>query len=570
MDNSKNTLADLFVDYLNNLSVKYVFGVPGGGIEPLYDALARSQRRGRVVPVIARHESGAAFMADGYYHSSGKLGVCCATTGPGSTNLLTGVASAFVNHTPLLVITAQTNLADFGRQGLQESSCTGVNVIGMFEHCTHYNTLVSHPDQFEHKLLSALIAAFQMMGPVHLSVPRDILKYPIGSDKPKFNAKEIIHRSRLVDFQAIDVCVELIKESKNGVILLGESACSVREEIMHLAKIKGMKILTTPQGRGLMSFDCPDYYGSVGFAGHSSAASVLSSTMPDLILCIGSNLGELASDGWNPDILTANLIHIDSDTIHFRSSPMARLQVSGALDAIFPLLLQRLDTDPAVVNVNGSQQVPVKHVILDPIYENETAFEAISPANIIRALPQFLPKNSRYFADSGASLAWAIHYLDPYYEPAEKEMMFRNCFDFGAMGWAIGNAVGAALADPTRPAVCITGDGSMLMNGQEITVAIQHKLPVIFVVLNDSALGMVKHGQRLAGAEQVGTELPLVNFVTMASALGVRGISIGCVDDLSELSLLEIIQLDGPLILEAYIDQEAVPPINSRIKQLTR
>jgi len=140
-------MADLLVAYLEQLGVEYVFGVPGGAIEPLYDALARSERRGGVRAVVARHETGAAFMADGYARNSGKLGVCCSTTGPGATNMITGVASAYENNVPMLVITAQTAISTFGKGAIQDSSCTGVNTVGLYSHCTRYNTLISHIDQ---------------------------------------------------------------------------------------------------------------------------------------------------------------------------------------------------------------------------------------------------------------------------------------------------------------------------------------------------------------------------------------------------------------------------------------
>mgnify|MGYP001288645923 CR=1 FL=1 len=186
------TYADLIVDYLSQIDVEYVFGIPGGAIEGLFDALARrhkgeipqtsvhhsralERKRSRSVSgpqmVVARHETGAAFMADGYARSTGKLGVCCSTTGPGATNLLTGVANAYVDRVPMLVITPQTALPSFGQRGFQESSSDLVDVVSIFDHCTRYSSLVSHPDQLEGKLFTALSTAFRRpRGPVHLSI----------------------------------------------------------------------------------------------------------------------------------------------------------------------------------------------------------------------------------------------------------------------------------------------------------------------------------------------------------------------------------------------------------------
>ncbi|MCK4690724.1 MAG: thiamine pyrophosphate-binding protein, partial [Desulfuromonadales bacterium] len=170
-------LADLLVEQLEQIGVEYIFGVPGGAIEPLYNAMARSSRKGGLRPIVARHESGAAFMADGYARETGKLGVCCSTTGPGATNLITGVASAYTDHIPLLVITAQTRLPDFSMGAFQESSADVTDILGMFEHCTRYNTIVTHADQLEKKLAAAFVTALQPpKGPAHLSVPVDLLR----------------------------------------------------------------------------------------------------------------------------------------------------------------------------------------------------------------------------------------------------------------------------------------------------------------------------------------------------------------------------------------------------------
>ena len=171
------TLSDLIIDYLEQFGVEYVFSVPGGPIGSLYDSLARSEKRGGPRSILARHEAGGVFMADGYARETGKIGVCCATTGPGATNLITGVASAYTDHIPLLVITAQTRLPYFSMGAFQESSADVTDILGMFEHCTRYNTMVTHADQLEKKLAAALTTALRPpKGPAHLSVPFDLLR----------------------------------------------------------------------------------------------------------------------------------------------------------------------------------------------------------------------------------------------------------------------------------------------------------------------------------------------------------------------------------------------------------
>ncbi|MGE5467410.1 MAG: thiamine pyrophosphate-binding protein, partial [Ignavibacteria bacterium] len=215
-------VADILVSYLEQIGVEVVFGIPGGAIEPLYNALARSARRGGPRHVLARHESGAAFMADGYARETGKLGVCCATSGPGATNLITGVSCALDNGIPMLVITGQPALPTFGRGPLQESACTGINTLGMFQHCTLYNSLVSHPKQFEAKLVGALQRATRApRGPAHLSMPVDVFRSPSPHAATSYDLRGLLQPSALIDDSAVDALCELLATANKIVVLVG-------------------------------------------------------------------------------------------------------------------------------------------------------------------------------------------------------------------------------------------------------------------------------------------------------------------------------------------------------------
>lgn len=180
-------------------------------------------------------------------------------------------------------------------------------------------------------------------------------------------------------------------------------------------------------------------------------------------------------------------------------------------------------------------------------------------------LPGMLPSSARFHIDAGNSWAWATHYLH-----LNSISNYRIAMGFGSMGWAPGAAVGAASAQDEAPVVCITGDGSYLMSGQEITVAVQQRLSIIFIVLNDSVFGMVKHGQRIGGAEQIGYELPRVDFSLMAQAVGARGIAIRSAQAFDELDIHSLLDGNGPVLLDIHIDSEEVPPMASRLKGLGR
>lgn len=570
-------LGDRLINYLERLGVEYVFGVPGGAIEPLYNALARSARRGGPRPVVARHESGAAFMAQGYAAATGKLGVCCATTGPGATNTLTGVASAYQEEVPLLVITAQTPLSTFGKGGFQESSCDGVDTLGLFAHCTRYNSLVSHGAQLEHKLVAALMAAFgDTPGPVHLTFPVDVLRSPAPVGGQPCDIRSLLVKPSLVDEPLVKRLWDKLA-GKKLAILIGDGCSEAADHIVAFAERTGARLVTTPAAKGLVEPYHPLYRGVFGFAGHPCARQSLVDPSVDSVLVVGSSLSEWDTAGWDIDPeLYSRLIHIDASDAHLARSPMACLHVRGRIKAVFERLLGYLQThgsrspdfhDGIATEVSASPDRA-----LQPLFLGETGTEyteraqGVKPQWLMDKLGRCFPPGTRFLADVGNSTAWAIHYLNP--ANPGRVNWFGATTRYAAMGWAIGMAVGVAMADRERPVVCITGDGSMLMNGQELTVAVAENLPVVFVVLNDGALGMVKHGQRMAKAEPVAFQLPPVDFAAIAKAQGARGIRIGSSKELDALDTHALCGSSGPVLIDVHVDPDAVPPMGTRIKVL--
>jgi acetolactate synthase I/II/III large subunit len=594
---SRLDVADLLVAYLQQLGIDYVFGVPGGAIEPLYNALARSERRGGPRPVVARHEAGAAFMADGYTRETGKLGVCCATSGPGATNLITGVACAYDNGIPMLVLTGQPALPAFGKRALQESACTGVNTLAMFRHCTRYNSLISHPEQFEPKLIAALMRASRTpRGPVHLTMPLDILRSPSPLPSPSYDLCKLLQPSAMLDEQAIELLADMVSAAKRIVLLIGGWCGEASGELLRFAEMMGCRVVATPDGKGLVNQDHPLYRGVFGFAGHASADAALCDESVDLILAVGTSMGEWTSSGWSASLLNERLVHVDESDDHLARSPMARLHVRGRILTVFERLGERLRGMrlPAGQRTQRSRnERPTENHGYGPELELEPgALEKqssdatpIKPQRLMRDLGRLLPRSTRYLADSGNSVAWAIHYL----YPQDRRMSERRAsggrknvagrrkteggwlrvtMDFAPMGWAIGGAVGTAMGSPDTPVVCITGDGSMLMNGQEMSVAVAEGLTVIYVVLNDAALGMVKHGQRMAGAERIAYQLPPTDFAALGRALGAEAHTVHSPADLEALDFDAICRRKGPTLLDVHIDPEEVPPMNLRMQIL--
>ncbi len=597
------TYSDLIVDYLAQVGVEYVFGIQGGAIEPFYNAIARRRRKGGMLDtsvgdraqsrkrdtllygpqaVFARHETGAAFMAEGYYRESGKMGVCCATTGPGTTNLITGVASAYAEFTPMLVITPQSALPSFGRSAFQESTPDAVNVVGMFDHCTRYNSMVTHPDQLEGKLITAIAKAFQHpRGPVHLSIPTDILKTSLAFEPIFMNIATQLREPWTVDSQALsqfktDVLASVSRHEKL-VLMLGHACGDAIVEIERFAELCDADIISTPGGTRWINAHNKRYKGVFGFSGHPSSRKALEDPQVGKIIAVGTGLGETSTAGWDRALLNNKLIHVESCADNFVQSPMARLHVFGNKRAIFKEVVAALEQFQATnapladqsrlpASADNEDDIDPKKLPEQLEYLNgRAAFDdstPIKPQRLMHFLSSHLPSHTRYFLDTGNSWAWGLHYLH-----LRLPGNLRIAMNFGSMGWAIGAAVGSALAC-NEPTVCITGDGSVLMSGQEITVALERKLPLIFLVLNDSAYGMIKHGQRLGTAERVGWQLPVTDFAGMAKAMGANGIVINSSADLQAIDFEAVFESNKPTLLDVRIDPNEIPPMGERVKIL--
>lgn len=567
---STATYADMIVNYLQLLGIDQVFGVPGGAIEPLLNALARSERNGGPRLIVARHECGAAFMAEGYSRETGKMGVVCATTGPGATNLITGICSAISEEVPMLVITAQTPLPKFGKRALQESSCTAIDTVGLFRHCTRYNTLISHHEQLESKLVSALMAAHRTpQGPAHISIPSDVLRTP-AQIKPHIHADLLIHDFFVSDESAINRLCEKLGRVDTIAVYVGNGAGSAHKEIIQFIELTGAAFVTGPMGKSWVDETHPQYRGVYGFAGHESAKELFQGDKIDLIIAVGAALGEMGTGGWNDDLLNTKLVHIDSSVEHFTRSPMANLHVFGNLHTIFTRLIENVAAARKwgrtwqTIPGNTEKNVLGTQVTLREPEKCLSNASPIKPQRLMAHLALTLPEDTRVFVDAGNAWAWATHY----FVRPNNQGYYRIAMGFGSMAWAIGAAIGSAFAKTTGPTLCLVGDGSYLMSAQEITVAAQHQLPVVFMVLNDAALGMVKHGQRLGNQESIGWELNQINYAAMAEAMGVEGIVITSPQELVELDMQALFAKNGPTLIDVRIDRDEVPPMGDRIKGL--
>ena len=570
-NSGEKNLSDLIVDYLEMLGVEYVFGVPGGHISAFFEALERSQQRGGPRMILTRHESGAANMADGYARETGKLGVCCATTGPGATNLITGMASAYVDHTPLLVITGQTALPRFGEGAFQESSPDWLNTAGMMENVTHYSTVVTHPKQFEIKLVKALRYALQSpRGPVHFSYSVDLSRRPVPQGMSYPNLPTLLQRSAsYVDLGAsaelANTLINTLQSGKRITLLVGHDCINAADDIVAFAEQINAEIATTQNGKTWIDPYHPLVRGVFGYAGHQTARRAITDEDVGLVIALGTRMGQWATSTWDSALLNEKLAHVHPSDQYFSRTPMARVHVQGTVKTVIQQLAARVQNE-TTLNVtpyepaeplpeSAYQNVPAQIEVIDNAsYHNDVV--PIHPQRLVWDLMQRrFPADTRFIVDTTNWMPWTLQY---FFTPHQHT--YRLSSELAAMGWGIGAAVGTAIGNRGTPVVCLVGDGGFLMAGQEITVAIQEQLPVIYMILNDSSYGMVAHRHQQVVDDPLKFGFPQVDFTMMAKAMGADGITITRPEQLAELDYEAICSRKGPTVLNILIDPDITAP----------
>jgi len=580
-----NQVADQLVAYLEQIGIEFVFGAPGGAIEPLYNALARSASRGGIRHILARHDAGAAFMADGYARETGKIGVCCADSGPNATNLLTGVACAYDNGVPMLVITGQSEFHSNGYSQVMEDTSTGINVLGMFRHCTHYNSMISNPTQLEPKLIAALQRATRSpRGPVHLAITEDVLRSESSRSKSVYDLRSLLAPSSLMDEAAVQSLMVMIAEAHKVVLLVGGWCGEAIGSILQFATLKGATFVTTRDGRGLVSSYHPLFRGVFGSEGHQSAEEALNDESVDLILAVGTSMGEWGRYTNGNNTLNARLVHIDESEDHLARTPMARHHVRGRILSVFTQIIEQMSANSPDDNYEYGRRIvseirlatwlPEKMLNSPEKYVSNAT--PIKPQRLMGELSRLFPISTRYLASAGSSASWATHYLHPADRRLEERRRcggerkrgpgrrgseagwLRVTTNFAPMGWAIGSAIGTAAANPNVPVVCIAGDGSVLMSGQEISVAVAERQTIIFVVMNDHALSMDKPNE----GGHIAYNLPPTDYAMLARAMGAEAHTIRGPLDLARLNIKHICSRKGPTLLDVLVDPNEIPPIN--------
>jgi acetolactate synthase-1/2/3 large subunit len=552
-------VVDALLGCLEDEGVDRIFGVPGAALTPIYESVAKGRR---MQQVLAKHEEGAAFMAAAYAQVRHSLGVCCATTGPGATNAVTGIASAFADSVPVLLLTGQSSTRYFGKGAFQESSSFGIDTVQLFKPITKMSAMIPSPDRIMELLQHAIrVALSGRPGPVHLSLPADFLRHSI--DVTRRPPGQYRASGATLDRAAIEHVAELLVRAERPAILAGHGVnlADAAPELARLAERLHIPVATSPKGKGAFPENHPLSLGVFGFAGHLRAEDYLLNGGVDVLLVVGTSLGEWTTNSWNQALVPSQaFVQIDVDpSVLGRNYPIDVGVVGDARAALSELyqqvetLLERqyvLDRHPDPLRALRSE-VP-RFVDYDEHDDDPT----LKPTHLVRDLRAALPDDALLFIDMGNSITWGGHYFE-----ARKPNTYFAALGLASMGSGLSGAIGGKIASPSnRPVVALVGDGAFAMNGMEVHTAVEHEIPVIWIVLNNGGHGMIKHGETLLLGKHLNAcefRSPL-DIYALSIAMGASAFRVHDRDEF-RAALDEALRLNRPCVIDAIIDADVVP-----------
>lgn len=563
----KITVSDLILRYLESEGVEYIFGISGAALNPF---LAAFNRNPRIKPILTKHEEGAAFMADGYARVRGTLGACFATSGPGATNLVTGVATSFTDNVPVIVLTGQVSTADYGKGTFQDSTKQGVDSVAIFNPITKYSSMILSRFKADDEIREAIrIALTGRRGPVHLSLPKDVIASEIDFDvapPPAYRYPREYFDRRLV----IEAAQKLVK-AKSPAILVGSGAmisggCA---QIVELAEMLSIPVATTPKAKGAFPENHPLSLGVLGLCGSPLAEAYIKSGKNDVLFVIGASLNQMTTLSWDPKLSPTDcLIHVNIDPAEIGKNYRTDVPLVGdaktVVDEISFRVLRYLheeeeDTRPARIEALAELRKQTG-IYIDPDKVTSSAVP-IKPQRLVKELEEAMPDNAILFSDTGNHTDWAVHYMQ-----IKCPGTFIAPFGMLPMGYATAAAIGGKLAAGNRPVIAHVGDGCFLMNGMEIVTALEYNIPVVWVIHNNGKLGMAYDMQKLVKIDPpVASDFKPVNFAKMAEALGAEGYRITEPGQLKE-TLPKALASGRPAVLDCVIDRDEIPPLSPYVE----
>lgn len=533
------------MDALRRHGVSHIFGYPGGAILPIYDEVHQAEERGWLKHILVRHEQGGAHAADAYARATGQVGVCFGTSGPGATNLVTGIATAYMDSVPMVVVTGQVPRAAIGTDAFQE-----IDIFGITLPIVKHSWVVRDPSQIGRIVAEAfLIAASGRPGPVLIDVPKDVgaeqfdyVPVPPGSAIPAG-----FQPVPSADPQRLQQALELIRQAHRPLLYVGGGAVSsgAHEQVRALAERFQIPVTTTLMGKGAFDERAPLSLGMLGM--HGTAYANFAVTECDVLIAVGARFDDRVTGRLDSFAPRAQVIHIDIDAAEVGKNRVPEVPIIADVKAALASLLAISDGDSGRGRTDAwLARIGVwKHhyPLVVPTPEGE-----IAPQEVVVALRNLAPE-AYITTDVGQHQMWAAQFL-----PTGPRRWISSA-GLGTMGYGMPAAMGVQVAKPDSQVVCVAGDASILMNIQELGTLSQYGLPVKVVVLNNGWQGMVRqwqesfYSQRYSASEMTGG---MPNFAALAEAFGVRGVRISERADLIP-ALSEALADPGPVFLDVVV-----------------
>lgn len=537
--------AEIIIECLIEEGVDTVFGYPGGAVIPIYDALY--ENKGRIRHILTAHEQGASHAADGYARSTGNVGVCIATSGPGATNLVTGLATAYMDSVPVVAITGNVALNLLGRDSFQEVDITGITMP-----ITKHNFIVKDIEELADTLREAFyIAREGRPGPVLIDVPKD-LQVNSTEFTPAVPRKvePVVKHLRQKD---LEKALEMIKASERPMFYIGGGVIRSRasEILNRFLDRTDSAVCSTLMGLGAVFSQNPRFTGMVGM--HGTKLSNMSVNRCDLLVVVGARFSDRVISNPNSFAKQAKVLQIDVDPAEFNKNIITHHQVMGdikvVLERLDSMLDENLDHSEWLKFIqNARRRFPMK-----------TTTESKRAREILRALVHQLPEDNIITTEVGQHQMWVAQFVK-----SLRANRYLTSGGLGTMGYGTGAAIGAQVSHPGTRVVNVAGDGSFRMNCNELATIARYRLPIIILIMNNHCLGMVRQWQTLfyEGHYSETTLDTPIDWVMLAGAYGIKGMRISLDDDPEE-KLKEAIGLGEAVVIDCEIptDDKVLPMV---------
>jgi len=545
MNNMENMIgAKALMLALEKEGVKEVFGLPGGANLPMYDELYKSNIR----HILARHEQSAAHMADGFGRVSRKPGVCFATSGPGATNIVTGLATAHADSSPIIAVTGQVPVAMIGRDAFQES-----DIIGMSNPCVKYSFQPRDPAEIPEVVKKGFyIAETGRPGPVLLDIPKDVQQNEAEMIFPDVVKIRGYHPWTDPAIPEIERAIQILLSAEKPIILAGGGVIisSAFAELQAIAEMLMIPVVTTFKGKGAFPENHPLSLGPIGMHGHAEANKLMIEA--DCVLAIGTRFSDRSVGTFEEFEKRLKIIHMDVDPAEIGKNQTAQVAVVGDVRVSLRIMLKKL-TQEVVKKSDYNKWLKHVNEVKDYWRENLKIHPGeMSAAKILRKLRETIPNESILTTEVGQHQMWASLFFDVI-QPGT----FFSSTGLGTMGWGFPAAIGAKVAKPDVPVIDIAGDGSFNMTENSLATSVLEDIPVIVFLINNYSLGMVAQWQRtfydrrMIGVDQQNCP----DYVKLAESYGAQGIRAQSLDEL-ENAIKAGLKSDVATVIDIPIDPE--------------